>query len=322
MNDLLVALTPISFLGFIVLIGYCIEKTGFVTNINEKLSKLILHVTLPALVITSISSQRFLNTSYWDMLYIVIIGVVAIFGLLILNFGVARILRVKKDHRLIHAYLGSFGNVIFLGYPFIYILFGDIGLFYAIIFSIVNDMILWTFGVYFLHRGSNLACSDRMTAKRLILPFLNPNTISFLLGMSKLLLKIQLPEIIHAPLSSIGSTTTPLSMLFIGAILAKMDLKEAAKNIPIWWVCMLKMVLFPMSIIFILRFCFSMLIDTHQILFSVAILQIAMPTQVILSVLADRYNADTKYVTQTIFITTLVSIITLPFVYYLCLKLV
>ncbi len=60
--------------------------------------------------------------------------------------------------------------------------------------------------------------------------------------------------------------------------------------------------------------------DRSGVLLSVVALQIGMPSQSNLSVLADRYKADSAYAAQTIFITTLISAITLPLLYLLCTK--
>ncbi|MDR2581299.1 MAG: hypothetical protein LBC85_09950, partial [Fibromonadaceae bacterium] len=58
MNEWFAVINPISFLAFLVLAGYTAEKTQYVSKINEKLSKVITHITLPVLVIVSLSNQN------------------------------------------------------------------------------------------------------------------------------------------------------------------------------------------------------------------------------------------------------------------------
>jgi len=314
MTEWFAVLDPLSFLALLVLLGYIAEKTKFVPKINENLSKIITHITLPVLVIVSLSDQDINNVPLFDIFIVVISGIGAISVLLIVNYFLGKLLRIPVERQVIHSFLGSFGNVIFLGYPFILYLFGETGFLYAIIFSIVNELIVWTFGAYLLNYKSQIN-AQRWSIKYL----LNPNTISFLVGISMILLNLRLPVIVHTPLERLGSATTPLSMMFIGSILAGVRLKETIKNLSIWSICLIKMIVIPVIFILGIKIFFPLFQNINIMMLSVVTLQIAMPSQTNLSVLADRYRSDPEYAAQTIFITTLVSSITLPALYFLCL---
>jgi predicted permease len=313
MNEWLAVFNPISFLALLIIIGLVAEKTSFVPNINKNISKIITNITLPVLVIVSFSDQDIRQVPFFDMLIVLFSGVGAISILFVGNFFIGRLLRVPIERQLIHSFLGSFGNVIFLGYPFILYLFGEVGLLYAIVFSIVNELIVWTFGSYLLNRNS------QMNAQRWSIKYLlNPNTISFLIGILMLLLGLRLPDILYAPLERLGSATVPLSMMFIGSTLAQSKLRESVKNISIWSICIAKMLLLPFIFVLVIRILMPSFQNLNIIMLSVVVLQIAMPSQTNLSVLAARYHSDPKYAAQTIFVTTLVSSITLPVLYFLC----
>jgi len=314
MNEWFAVLDPISFLAFLVLLGYIAEKTKFVPKINENLSKIITHITLPVLVIVSLSDQDISHVPLFDIFIVVVSGIGAISVLLVINYFFGKLLRVPVERLVIHSFLGSFGNVIFLGYPFILYLFGKTGFLYAIIFSIVNELIVWTFGAYILNYKSQTN-AQRWSIKYLI----NPNTVSFLIGISMVLLNLRLPAIAHTPLERLGAATTPLSMLFIGSVLAGVNLKETVKNLSIWSICLIKMILIPAIFILGIKMFFPLFQNINIMMLSVVALQIAMPSQTNLSVLADRYRSDPEYAAQTIFVTTLVSSITLPALYFMCL---
>ena len=49
----------------------------------------------------------------------------------------------------------------------------------------------------------------------------------------------------------------------------------------------------------------------------VIIMQTAVPSQTIISILSKEYGGDTEYVVKGIFITTLAGLLTMPFIYYL-----
>lgn len=314
MNEWSSIINPIFFLAFLTLIGYIAEKMKYVEKIHVGLSRVIVFITLPVLVIVSLSNIDVDEIPIFNIFIIIISGIVVIFLLLIINYFTGKLLRIPPERKLIHSFLGSFGNVIFLGYPIALFLFGKIGLLYAIIFSIVNELIVWTFGAYFLNRNSQTDIK-KWDIKYLI----NVNTISFIIGITMLLFKLRFPDIINAPLERLGSATTPLSMLFIGSILARTKLIKAIKNLSIWSVCIIKMILIPVLYIFVIKLLFPSVQDVNIIMLSVVVLQIAMPSQTNLSVLAYRYKSDSEYTAQTIFVTTLISSLTLPLIYFLTL---
>ncbi|MCL2688216.1 MAG: AEC family transporter [Chitinispirillia bacterium] len=314
MNEWFAVVNPISFLAFLVLTGYIGERTQYVPKIRESLSQIITRITLPVLVVVSLSNQNLSDIPIFNILIVLASGVTAISLLLIINYPLGKLLRVPLERQLIHSFLGSFGNVIFLGYPVILYLFGEIGLLYAIIFSMANELIVWTFGAYLLNSKS------QVNAKKWDIKYLfNPNTVSFIIGISMLLLGLRFPSIVNAPLERLGAATTPLSMLFIGSILARTELIKAIKNVSIWSVCLIKMILIPSLFMFGAGLFFPSIQDINIIMLSVIALQMAMPSQTNLSVLADRYNSDPEYAAQTIFVTTLFSAITLPLMYFFCL---
>ena len=301
---------PISYLAIIAIIGYAAERTRFVPDISSGLSRVIVNITLPVTIIMSISDQDVGGISFFDIVVVAGIAFAAIFSLLLVQYFFAKLFKVDQTRRLLHSYLGSFGNVVFLGYPFINQLFGTQGLFYAIVYSIVNELILWSVGAYFLNKRSQEP--GNWSLKRM----LNPNTLSFCIGISMLLLGFRFPGIIHAPLLRLSQATVPLSMLFIGSMLAQTKLQAAIKDSARWFMCFIKMLFAPLSIIALACFFGIASEQANSVLLIVAILQVAMPSQTILAVLADRYDADAPYAVQTIFLSTLLSLLTLPFIYF------
>jgi len=322
MTEWLSALTPIFHLSLVVLLGYLAEKTGYIPKIHSLISKIILNLTLPLLIIISISSQDFHNLPLLDLLLIFFIGITVIILLFITNWMISKLFHFPLQKQLLHAFLGSFGNVIFLAYPFILSLFGQQGLFYAILFSLANDLLLWTCGIWVFNLSTQpkfqIRFVDLVNLKWNSRNIINPNTISFIVGMLMLGLGFRFPSIIYTPLEKLGATTTPLSMLFIGSVLANVNLQQSLKKKSIWTICFVKMILFPVLLILFFRIIRSLIYPLNAILISVIILQVSMPTQILLSVLADKYKGDTEYAAQTIFITTMASVFILPIMYYLC----
>ena len=300
----------IAILGIAMAIGFLAVKLKYLkAEIAASISKIIVRITLPFLIITTITSQ---NLSPEMLKNAVLLAVIEICILLLLFIGGAltgKLFGFTGSRKTIHKLMSTFGNVIFLGYPLITALYGQEGLFYAVIYALINDGMLWTLGVFMLVRDGK-----RKDARSPLWNLINPNTVSFAISLIMLALGFRLPQLLHTALSGIGSLTTYLSMLFIGMTLATIDLKVIYKRISIFVLILIKMVLFPFVLILILRH-----LPLDRTLCGVLILQVAMPAQTVLTILANEYQSDFKYAAECVFITTILSLGLLPFCYYLIL---
>lgn len=302
----------ITMLGLAMLIGFLSVKLKYLeAGIASSISRVIVRITLPLLIITTITSQE-LNP---DMLKNAAILIVIELVVLCLLFGLgtlcAKLFRLSGTTKTMHRLMSTFGNVIFLGYPLITTLYGQVGLFYAVIYALVNDGFVWTYGVYLMARDD-----ENESAKNPLWNLINPNTVSFVISLLMLAFGLRLPDLLHKTLSGIGSLTTYLSMLFIGMTLAMIHLKSIYKRVSIYVLSLVKMVLFPLALILILR-----LFPIDRTLCGVLVLQVAMPVQTVLTILANEYRSDFKYAAECVFITTVLSLGLLPLCYYMILLL-
>ncbi len=299
-------------LGIAMLVGFLSIKTKYLEPaIANSISKVIVRITLPLLIITTITSQE-LNLGMLKNAGLLIIIELAV---LILMFAAAslcaNLFGLRQATNTMHRLMGTFGNVIFLGYPLITALYGQTGLFYAVIYALVNDGFVWTYGVYLLSKDG-----EKTSRKSPLLNLINPNTVSFVISIFMLVFGLKLPGVIHTALSGIGSLTTYLSMLFIGMTLAMIDLRTIYRRVSIFVLTLVKMVLFPLALIWILRY-----LPLDRTLCGVLILQVAMPVQTVLTILANEYGSDFQYAAECVFITTVLSLGLLPLCYYFILLL-
>ncbi|MDD2549869.1 MAG: AEC family transporter, partial [Bacteroidales bacterium] len=203
-----------------------------------------------------------------------------------------------------------FGNIVFLGFPLLDALFPNgIGIFYGAMYQLASNTITFTYGVYKLSAG---------TQKSGIKSLINLNTIALFLGAIVLLLPIKLPSFLNVSLSSIGQCTSPLSMIYIGAMLASMGIKSAIKQKSIYLLSLNKLLIVPLALAAIYQLAINALgINLSEEAFFVIILQAAMPCQTIIVVLSQRYKGDYILAGANLFVTTLLSIVTLPVVFFL-----
>ncbi len=305
-----VILNQLLMLAIMMLIGFVGVKTRFLQeDLKDSISKIILRVTLPLLNLTSITGQTLRPDMIKNAGIIALVAVAVICLSLAVGHFSGKLFRLKSPTDTIHTCMSAFGNVIFLGYPLITALYGQEGLFYAIVYALVNDGFVWTMGVFLIARSGG---GDRKAGlKKLI----NPNTVTFLVSLLMLAFGLRLPGLLHNTLAQVGSMTTCLSMLFIGMTLATIPLAGIYKRFSIYLIVLVKMLIIPAVLAFLLSKT-----SLDRTLLGVLLLQIAMPVQTIITVVANEFHSDYRYAAECVFITTLFSLATLPALYWFMLQ--
>ena len=169
---------------------------------------------------------------------------------------------------------------------------------------------MWTFGIMMFNKNAG--------RKELIRHLVNPNTISFGLGILAMSIGFKLPYVFDKALSGLGHTTIFLSMLYIGSILAGSSLKELVRYKYAYVLSLNKMVVVPFLFILLIQLINRILgISLSEEAKTVLIMQAATPCMATIVVLAKQFNSDTQQATNNMFTTTIISIFSLPFVYWL-----
>ncbi len=306
MDGLFVIIEKIGYIGIMILIGFICEKTGFVKNIPSSVSGIIKNITLPCLIITSVTSNVLDESKAKNGALIIGIGLLVIVIMMAIGNLTGKALKLNEAKRGIQVAMGSFGNVAFLGYPLIHALLGDEGLLYAVFYNFANDGLLWSFGLSAISGEKGLKKLKNM---------LNLCTAAFVVGIVMLIAGLRFPGVLHDSLSTVGSATTPLSMLFIGATMARADVISALKRPAVYCLTFTKMVFMPIVLIGVLSLFPEGLMNITAM--TALILQVAMPSQTMVAILAKEYNLDEKYAVEVIFITTVFSLVSLPLLYQL-----
>ena len=297
--------SKIFYLGLMIVMGFVCEKTGYVENLCDRTGKLIKNVTLPLMVLTSVTGQTLSREVIGEA------GIVVAFAFGVMAFlaaagiATARLFRLDVRERPVHVYLGIFGNVIFLCYPLVQAVFGDRAILFAAFYAIANDSMLWTVGV--------AGVSGEKGLKKLR-HLVNPCTVFFTAALIMLFLGLRLPSAINEVFATVGSATTPLSMLFIGATLSGISFVGALKKPQIYILSVMKMLVAPTLVMLVIR---ALGLPLSEAAAGALIFEAAMPCQTIFAVIAAEYKLDSAYAAEIIFITTAFSAISLPIVYRL-----
>jgi hypothetical protein len=276
------------------------------------IEKLVFYVSLPLLIVTKLSTLEFTAEILHNAGLVILFTYGIMFSQLLLGKLSAHIFGLKKPQAVIHSLHYMFGNVVFLGFPLLDALMpGGEALLYAALYQLVLNTILWSYGVIQLNRDNRQKGWEQL--KKLV----NPNTIALTIGLLMMLLSLRFPPLLQKSFSGLGSTTLYLAMLYIGILLAQMKVKEVFK-LSIFTFSFNKLILSPVIFLFSLYALIEYFaIPLNNTAFTVLILESAMPAMTILVLLAKHFGADDSLAMKNFFVSTVLSLISLPFILYL-----
>lgn len=282
---------------FLIMIGGFIAfKTRLIDeNTTKKMSDLLLMLISPLLIFQSY--QIDFNMEYFlGLLWTFLASIITfIFMIVISNF-----LFRGKDERIPVEKVGViYSNCGFIGIPLVDGILGSQGVFYLTAYLTVFNILVWTNGVWIMGEGGEL----KSAWKNLV----SPAIIAVFLGVLCFLLQIRLLEIISEPIQMVADMNTPLAMIIAGANLAQADLRNSLKNRRLYFVCFIRLIIFPII-------CVVPLYLMHlefEISFAVFIAT-ACPAGATTIMFAERYGRDAKYASEIFTVTTILSAVTIP----------
>lgn len=303
-----IIISQIFILAVVVLIGAIAGKLKVLTHDSkDMLSKVIFNISLPLMLFTNFlkleATPRLLANSF---IVLSVSGFVILF-MLLAGWVTTRIFHIKGREAAVFKAHSMFGNTIFLGFPLITALYGVEGLLYASMFQLVSNIIMWTVGVIVLTHG------DGISWKKSIYRVLNPNTVATLTGLLFFLLSIKLPALLVKPLSELGSANTWLSMLYIGAMLVLTDVGGLLGKKSLYIMSLNRLIIIP-SVLILLFAASAALFGTgaDKMVTSVIILEASMPCMASVVIMAKELGADDRLAVGNVFVSTILSILTLP----------
>jgi len=297
----------------LVLIGLVASKVGIIKEeTRDGLVKIIFNITLPLLLFTNFSRLDLTPEILTNSLMVIVMSLGAMLLMLLAGYATSHFFKTGHEQKSVYIVHSAFGNILYFGFPVINALFGELGLYYASIYTFVSIMLLWTLGVYIITRNGKMNFSDSF--RRMV----NPNSVAIIAGFVLFLFNIKIPGVLLKPFQSLGGTTIYLSMLYIGSLLGLMNLKSILGNRMVYITALNKNILFPLFLVFLFILMPGQWVSgLDKMVVSVVILEAAMPCMANIVIVARIFNVDDQLATSNVFLSTLLSIATLPMVWVL-----
>lgn len=282
----------------IIVAGIVCCKAGvFKPSEKSVLSNILLYLVVPAMVIDSYLAE-FDPRTFQNLLSAFGMSLLA----LSIGLGVAFLVTagVAKEQRAILRFAGSFSNAAYMGFPLIRALFGSEGMLYASAFVTVFNILIWTVGYGVV--------SGKATLREILHSILTcPCILAVILGLGLYLGRVPVPEVIAAPISTIGSMNTPMSMLITGATIAASDLGTLFRNRNLFMTLGLRLLLIPA-----VELAVFALLGFRGVVPMIVLILEACPCVTITTLFAIRFHHDEELAAGAVVFSTLLSILTLP----------
>jgi len=284
----------------LILIGYIARKLDVIKeSFNEALSDLVIYISLPSMLITSLN-YPYSPDMFMSSLKFILYSFVYYFVIYILSFAFLKFIKDEEKIKAIYQFMILFSNVGFMGYPVVNAVYGRMGVFYTAIYNLPFNLLLWTLGIYVIN-GKEKKVSFLKNA-------FNIGSVSVILGFLLFSLSIKLPEPIFKALELLGNTTTPISMVFIGALLGNVSFKSIV-DLKLFYLCFIRLLLLPALTFFIL---FALIGNSNPYMVGIPTLIAAMPAAANTAIFAEKFGGDPLLASKGIFLTTFFSIFTIP----------
>lgn len=297
-------------LSILVLVGVIGSKVGVISvDAKDMLAKIIFNITLPFMLLCNFSKLNITPRLLFNSLAIIVLTFFTLLFMLLAGWLTTHLIRMTKGEATIFKAHSVFGNLVFLGFPIISALYGGEGLLYAGMFQLVSNMLMWTIGVAILNQRKDL--SLWMKVKHIF----NPNTFAILIGFLMFLFSIKLPLILMKSLGGLGDSTIYLSMLYIGSMTFYSSLKGFLNSKEVYLLTVNKLVIIPVLLLLIFSGVISFFpgrIDVMVI--SVLVIMASMPAMANVVIMAKIFGADDKFAAANVFVSTIISLITLPLI--------
>ena len=307
MNYFSIVLEQIEIFVVYMLIGIFAVKLHFLDR--DKLGVLsgcITKILLPLLIFTNTingtTRKQFLSSSVIILLaavlYLVLYAVAAV---------LAKLLRIDCKHGSLYRACTMFGNCGFMGIPIITALYPEQGGLYIAMYTVIDQLALWTVGTDLTAPTDN---TKKLSTSQRFRKMINPATVAILAGVFVVLTGIRLPSIIVTALSKTGAAASPLAMVYLGGVFCYIKIIDYLKLKEVYATIVVKMLLLPVLVYAALSHIPAV---DQNVAVTIGIL-CALPTMSSVAMMAESQHSDSDYATGFIFVTTLLSIVTLPVV--------
>ena len=290
LSNLLTVTGQVATLFLMMAVGFVLGRAGKMTEAGRsQMSYLLLYIVCPCVMV-----DCFLVERTPALTQEVAVGSAAALACYLLFFAVSLLFfrRQPADARDTLRFAAVYGNIGFMGLPLVQSILGEEALVYGALALLAFNLTSWTLGVLIM--GGRAAFSLR-------------RAVLIGLGLLCFLSGLRFPSPVGASLSFLSDLNTPLAMVVIGTQLAEAHLPSTFRQPRNYLVSFLRLALFPTLTALLL-----LPLRSSSGLYCALVLLSATPVAGTTSLFAQQFGRDTAPAAESITLSTLLSILTLP----------
>lgn len=171
---------------------------------------------------------------------------------------------------------------------------------YIFLFLLGFDLVIWSFGIWLL-------TYEHKNSFRLLKVF-SPPAIANLASLLLIALGLHkfIPQVVLKPVDMLGACTLPLAMFIVGGNIALIRVNKISGK-TVFLVVLGKLIILPLLGLSVL-----LRLKLPQLIGLLVVMQLAMPSATSLSLIIRHHNQEDLLISQGIFFTHMVSVLTIP----------
>ena len=283
---------------FVAAAAYLLRRRGALTEQDQKsVTNVLMRFVVYFTVI--MSSQQDFSLEAAKAILVTAIYAVLFFAVFIpASIFLSRRLKLEEAKRKVFVCSLVFCNITFIGYPILQELYGNIGLLCAIVFSMIYNVMFYSWGMFYLgDRGRG--------SLRSILS--NKIALASVLALVMYFLQIKIPEPLYSTFDGIGALTMPLSMIIIGCSLADSGICKILRDRTLYLPTVLRMAVMPAVVCLVMR-----LLGVDPEIIRISTVIAALPSGTMTSIVAADYGCAPDYAANIMVQTMLAMLAALP----------
>ncbi len=282
----------------LILVGYICGKSNILKeNAVKSISDIILYISTPAAILQAFSTETKTLEKSLNLLYIFLIAVFVH----VISIFIAKLLVRNRDRstQKVLIFAAVFSNCGFMSFPLQKAILGDIGVFYGAMYVVVFNIFIWSYGAVMMSGDKRF-----ISLKKILL---NSTVIATVLSIILYLLQIRLPELVGSAVTHLSNLNTPLPMIIVGYYLSCAGITRAFTDHHIYLITVLRLIFIPAVLLGIM-----ILLNIRGVPLAACIIASSAPTAAITAVFATKFGRDYTAGVNSVTVTTLLSMLTMP----------
>lgn len=292
----MILLKQIIMMFIFMLIGVMLYKRKKLTVQGSKeFGNLLLYVVIPLVIIKSFCVEK-TDIRVQGLFLSAMLSVLSLLLAITISY-----LLFKKVHPLDN-FASCFSNAGFIGIPLVQAAIGENAVFYIAAYIALLNILQWTYGLFIMTQDQRVISFKKL--------FMNPIVISTILGCVIFFCKLPMPEMGNTLLQAVAGLNTPLAMLISGVYLAQISFLSMFHDKKLFFSSMVRLLIIPLFTLCMMRL-FPFISKEIRLAILIAA---SAPVGSNIAIFASLYDKEYLYSVKTICLSTILSMITLPFI--------